>query len=109
MKRLTVSLLLLMALIASVFSAAAPERIDNSELVIYTYDSFVAEWGPGPIIIPAFEQENQVDLRQQKAPHSIDSSFVQQTGTTLSSCSDSDKLPLESIPLMPASHYGLGK
>ena len=23
---------------------------DTPELVVYTYDSFVAEWGPGPVI-----------------------------------------------------------
>ena len=23
---------------------------NNSDLIIYTYDSFVSEWGPGPII-----------------------------------------------------------
>ena len=28
---------------------------DKPELVVYTYDSFNSEWGPGPIIKPAFE------------------------------------------------------
>ena len=23
---------------------------DTPELVVYTYDSFVAEWGPGPVL-----------------------------------------------------------
>ena len=29
---------------------------ESKELVIYAYDSFVAEWGPGPKVIPLFEQ-----------------------------------------------------
>lgn len=28
---------------------------DEAQLVIYAYDSFASEWGPGPIVIPAFE------------------------------------------------------
>jgi len=29
----------------------------DRELTVYTYDSFVAEWGPGPIIKKAFEEQ----------------------------------------------------
>jgi len=32
------------------------------KLTIYTYDSFVSEWGPGPIIEKKFEEIYQVDL-----------------------------------------------
>ena len=32
------------------------------KLTIYTYDSFVSEWGPGPIIEKQFEETYQVDL-----------------------------------------------
>ena len=32
-------------------------RAQSKELVIYAYDSFVAEWGPGPKVIPIFEKE----------------------------------------------------
>jgi thiamine transport system substrate-binding protein len=32
------------------------------KLTIYTYDSFVSEWGPGPIIEKKFEETYQVDL-----------------------------------------------
>lgn len=34
----------------------APLRAQSRELVIYAYDSFVAEWGPGPKVIPLFEK-----------------------------------------------------
>ncbi|MFP4364963.1 MAG: thiamine ABC transporter substrate binding subunit [Spirochaetia bacterium] len=29
---------------------------DDNTLVIYAYDSFVSEWGPGPAIVPLFEE-----------------------------------------------------
>ena len=32
------------------------------KLTIYTYDSFVSEWGPGPLIEKAFEEKYSVDL-----------------------------------------------
>jgi thiamine transport system substrate-binding protein len=35
---------------------AAPAAPAERELVIYAYDSFVSEWGPGPKIIPKFEE-----------------------------------------------------
>jgi thiamine transport system substrate-binding protein len=35
----------------------------STELVAYTYDSFVSEWGPGPIIGPAFEKESGIKIR----------------------------------------------
>ena len=33
------------------------------KLIIYTYDSFVSEWGPGPIIEKVFEDKNEIDLQ----------------------------------------------
>ena len=33
------------------------------ELVVYTYDSFVSEWGPGPVVEAAFEESCGCDLR----------------------------------------------
>ncbi len=36
---------------------------DKPELIVYTYDSFAAEWGPGPIIEPAFEALCACDLK----------------------------------------------
>jgi thiamine transport system substrate-binding protein len=37
--------------------AVCPLQAQSKELVIYAYDSFVAEWGPGPKVIPLFEKE----------------------------------------------------
>jgi thiamine transport system substrate-binding protein len=35
----------------------------DADLVIYTYDSFVAEWGPGPKVIPKFEEQHGVKVQ----------------------------------------------
>ncbi|GGL53873.1 thiamine ABC transporter substrate binding subunit [Wenxinia marina] len=42
---------------------AAPALAQTPELVVYTYDSFDTEWGPGPIVEAAFEAECGCDLR----------------------------------------------
>ena len=36
--------------------------VKAEKLTIYTYDSFVSEWGPGPIIEKKFEETYQTDL-----------------------------------------------
>ncbi len=36
---------------------------DRPELVVYAYDSFITEWGPGPAIKAAFEQECDCTVR----------------------------------------------
>jgi thiamine transport system substrate-binding protein len=49
------------------FSAAAamasPAVEKEAELVIYAYDSFVAEWGPAPLVIPKFEDKHGVEVK----------------------------------------------
>lgn len=35
----------------------------NGTLTVYTYDSFVSEWGPGPQLEKAFEQQCQCELK----------------------------------------------
>ncbi len=37
--------------------AGAASAADIPKLTVYTYSSFVAEWGPGPKITPVFEQQ----------------------------------------------------
>ena len=46
-------MLKILTLAAAAWLALAPARAEK--LVVYTYDSFVAEWGPGPKIKAAFE------------------------------------------------------
>ena len=36
--------------------------IRAEKLTVYTYDSFVSEWGPGPIIEKKFEDKYKIDL-----------------------------------------------
>src|SRR6185369_17645130 len=39
------------------FASVASAEADTPKLTVYTYSSFVAEWGPGPKITPIFEQQ----------------------------------------------------
>ncbi len=48
-------------ILASLMGAAMAQ--DKPELVVYTYDSFASEWGPGPVIEPAFEAVCACDLQ----------------------------------------------
>ena len=32
----------------------------SDELIIYTYDSFASEWGPGPAVLPIFEEKTGI-------------------------------------------------
>jgi thiamine transport system substrate-binding protein len=42
--------------LAAGLAASAPAAAQQPELVIYTYESFVSEWGPGPAIAANFEK-----------------------------------------------------
>ncbi|WP_114009221.1 thiamine ABC transporter substrate binding subunit [Cohaesibacter intestini] len=53
MKALTLSLISAALLASTSFSATAD---DKPTLTVYAYDSFVAEWGPGPAIKKGFEE-----------------------------------------------------
>ena len=51
--------------VISLQAVTASGKVENSEssnLVIYAYDSFVSEWGPGPVVIPLFEEEYGVKV-----------------------------------------------
>jgi thiamine transport system substrate-binding protein len=49
---------------ALLLALAAPAAADGRpELTVYTYDSFVTEWGPGPAVEPRFEALCGCDLR----------------------------------------------
>ncbi|WP_111734756.1 thiamine ABC transporter substrate binding subunit [Roseovarius amoyensis] len=51
-----------LAFAAGIFGATAAFG-QAPELTVYTYDSFVAEWGPGPQVEAAFEEECGCDLK----------------------------------------------
>jgi len=42
---------------------ATPALADAPQLTVLTYDSFIAEWGPGPAVESAFEAQCACDLR----------------------------------------------
>ena len=52
--------LLTAAVLAVTATAAVAE--DKPELTVYTYDSFISEWGPGPAVEKAFEAKCNCDL-----------------------------------------------
>ena len=55
---------MLAAVAPAVLLGPSPSAADEPpELVVYTYNSFVSEWGPGPRIEEAFEAECGCDLR----------------------------------------------
>ena len=52
-------------IIAAGMIALAPSAMaaDLPELTVYTYDSFVSDWGPGPAVEAAFEESCGCDLK----------------------------------------------
>ncbi len=50
-------------MIAGILSASPVLAADKPVLNVYTYDSFAAEWGPGPAIEAGFEATCACDLR----------------------------------------------
>lgn len=55
---------MLAAVAPAVLLGPSPSAADEPpQLVVYTYNSFVSEWGPGPRIEEAFEAECGCDLR----------------------------------------------
>lgn len=51
-----------LAFAAGVLTATATFA-DTPELTVYTYDSFVSDWGPGPVVEKAFEEICGCDLK----------------------------------------------
>lgn len=50
-------LILLFAAALGFLWAKGQNQQEEKPLVIYTYDSFVSEWGPAPLLIPMFEEK----------------------------------------------------
>jgi len=51
------------AIIAAGLFVAAPAFAETPVLTVYTYDSFVSDWGPGPAVEAAFEDTCNCDLQ----------------------------------------------
>jgi thiamine transport system substrate-binding protein len=63
LSRLLAAAVALAALFAAATVAATPVAETEAQLVIYAYDSFVAEWGPAPRIIPKFKDKYGVEVQ----------------------------------------------
>ncbi|WP_380054998.1 thiamine ABC transporter substrate binding subunit [Falsihalocynthiibacter sp. SS001] len=50
------------SMIAAGIVLASAAQADTPTLTVYTYDSFVSDWGPGPAVEKAFEAECECDL-----------------------------------------------
>jgi thiamine transport system substrate-binding protein len=65
MKLVKFAMLITMAIF--IFGSFSISNAEDADLVIYTYDSFLAEWGPGPKIIPKFEKKYNVKVQMISA------------------------------------------
>ncbi|OHD76256.1 MAG: thiamine ABC transporter substrate-binding protein [Spirochaetes bacterium RIFOXYC1_FULL_54_7] len=60
--------IVILAFVSSLFlltaiSCSPKDKVDgNKVLVIYAYDSFVSQWGPGPVVIPLFEEATGIKV-----------------------------------------------
>ena len=52
-----------LTIVAAALLAAPAMAEEKPELAIYTYESFVSEWGPGPAIAASFEKECDCAVR----------------------------------------------
>jgi thiamine transport system substrate-binding protein len=50
---------------SAISSVSCSSRKSGDELVIYAYDSFVSEWGPGPKVMPLFEKATGIKASLQ--------------------------------------------
>ncbi len=51
-----------LAIAAGILTATSAVAADKPQLTVYTYDSFVSDWGPGPKVEEAFEAVCDCDL-----------------------------------------------
>lgn len=64
MKKIS-SLVILTVLVCAFFAGCKKSKSDDaraSELIVYTYDSFCGEWGPGPLIAGKFEEKTGIKI-----------------------------------------------
>lgn len=63
MKKHCLSLVLAVLLIpATIWAGGKSEQSEDARqsITVYAYDSFVSEWGPGPLVVPAFEKKTGI-------------------------------------------------
>lgn len=65
MKRTLLFSLIILLAIGSVIAEGSKESYsssDENKVVVYAYDSFNGDWGPGPEVLPRFEQETGIEV-----------------------------------------------
>ncbi len=66
MKKRIILAVLLLPFALSLFAQGAKENAEiktqSNELTVYSYDSFAGEWGPGPTLIPIFEEKTGIKV-----------------------------------------------
>ena len=66
MRKRTILLVLAVFLIPTLLTARGvnenPENQTRS-ITVYAYDSFVSEWGPGPLVVPKFEEKTGIKVQ----------------------------------------------
>lgn len=65
MKKHLIRLVLAVLVIPMALSAqGTQEKAENLSptLTVYAYDSFVSEWGPGPLVVPKFEEQTGISV-----------------------------------------------
>lgn len=67
--RIVLTALLLLNGVLAAFASGAKQTgsavsgAESAEVVVWTYDSFTSEWGPGPVIAEAFKKETGISVR----------------------------------------------
>lgn len=71
MKKHSVLLVMVLLLVPlTLFALGSKESIkEENSLTVYAYDSFVSEWGPGPLIIEEFEKQSGIKVNLISAGH----------------------------------------
>lgn len=62
MRKISILIFTVVIIAVSIFSFYSSREEVKKGLTIYAYDSFVSEWGPGPVVIPAFEEEYGIEV-----------------------------------------------
>ena len=64
-KRCFLCLVLAVSILQGTVSAQGKSEVPTAkgqEITVYAYDSFTSEWGPGPIVVPQFEQKTGIKV-----------------------------------------------
>ncbi len=62
LRKILSSLVLSVLCLSVGFASGNQENVDSEILTVYAYDSFVSEWGPGPIVVPRFEEATGIKV-----------------------------------------------